>query len=268
MLWLQCDIVERKELLRLRHQRAKKTQFFRWNLYVIGIFGALVGALWPNQLSAERAFAATNPSFTVKPNNHSVNGDLVQAIRKPKSNPVAFTYQGTQYRALHTIQERSPISGRWSTVSSRLSQDENEMSDGFEFDAITAVSPGTMWYAGTRIGHVVTGQPNGTWSATSATLPERTVTAICQLSGDGGQVAAVGYGGYRSATPATPGHVFVTFDGGKRWSDITNNLPDSPVQKLVFASSTGTTQLEADVADHWYVASIDGHWHQFDRHPV
>lgn len=244
----------------MRHRHAQKTTFFHWNRFLALVISVILATLWPLQLSAERAFAAVSPAFTVKPNNQSVNGDLVQSIQKTTSDALSFTYRGTTYRALHTIQAFRPQQGRWQNVSLRLSQDQNASSDGFEVDAITAVSPGPVWYAGTLIGKVSIGRPNGAWSQTSTTLPERTVTALCQLVGDGGQVAAVGYGGYRSATPATPGHVYVTLDEGKHWFDISNNLPDVPVKSLRFASIKNMTQLQVNMDNTWYGTSVDGNW--------
>ena len=41
------------------------------------------------------------------------------------------------------------------------------------------------------------------------------------------------FNGFNAATPGQPGHVFRTLDGGKKWTDISGNLPDAPVNSLI-----------------------------------
>lgn len=228
---------------------------------LLTLVAACTAFVWPTQLSPERAFAATNPAFTVTPNNQSEPNSLVQTHHAPKTYDISFTYDGQKYRAGHDIEQYDAKNGTWSPVSSDITDDTKPSSDGYQVDHVTAVAPGSVWYAGTLIGHVIVGQPSSSWTSVSTGLPERTVTALAELTGDGGQIAAVGYGGYSSATPDAPGHVYVTLDGGTRWFDITNNLPDAPVSALRFENKGGQWELQTKINQTWYETNVDGQWH-------
>ncbi|MCL6547446.1 MAG: hypothetical protein K6T30_00880 [Alicyclobacillus sp.] len=133
--------------------------------------------------------------------------------------------------------------------------------DGAGIDGISALAEQSgAWYVGTLVGKVAVRLPGQPWMISSG-LPARTVDAVAICPGvPGGRVAAVGYGGFSSATPLEPGHVFVTFDGGIHWSDITGDLPDAPVESLHFALRNGRATLLALVHDGWYQVATSGHW--------
>jgi len=67
-------------------------------------------------------------------------------------------------------------------------------------------------------------------------LPGRPVAAIA-VDRSNYRIAYLGYNGFNAATPANPGHVFKTTDGGQHWKNITANLPDVPVNSLVLDPS-------------------------------
>lgn len=73
-----------------------------------------------------------------------------------------------------------------------------------------------------------------------APLPPRPVQAITVDRSDY-RLAYVAYGGFSAATPALPGHVFKTTDGGQTWADISSNLVDVPVNALVLDASDPLT---------------------------
>ena len=63
-------------------------------------------------------------------------------------------------------------------------------------------------------------------------LPRRPVAQI-GVDRSNSRVAYIAYDGFNAATPHRPGHVFKTTDDGKSWSDISGNLPDSPVNSII-----------------------------------
>ncbi len=71
-------------------------------------------------------------------------------------------------------------------------------------------------------------------------LPNRPVTSIA-VDQSNSALAVVAYGGFNSATPTTPGHLFRTKNGGKKWVDISGNLPNVPVNSVVMDPSFSDT---------------------------
>jgi uncharacterized repeat protein (TIGR01451 family) len=65
----------------------------------------------------------------------------------------------------------------------------------------------------------------------SGTTPGRPVSAFA-VDRSNYRVAYVAFNGFDPATPATPGHVFKTTNAGQSWTNITNNLPDVPVNSI------------------------------------
>lgn len=113
----------------------------------------------------------------------------------------------------------------------------------------TLVSGDEIIYAGTSTGQIqvtsdVDGSTSGcpgactsTWSVISnATTPGRFVTDIELDPADPtGNTAYVTFSGFGSSTPATPGHLYRTTNGLApipNWSDISGNLPDTPVNAV------------------------------------
>jgi uncharacterized protein (TIGR03437 family) len=77
-------------------------------------------------------------------------------------------------------------------------------------------------------------------NVTRAPLPNRYVTDIA-LDASDQRRAVVTYSGFNTATPATPGHVFMTTDQGATWRDISGNLPDVPVNSVAIDPVFPTT---------------------------
>jgi uncharacterized repeat protein (TIGR01451 family) len=63
-------------------------------------------------------------------------------------------------------------------------------------------------------------------------LPRRPVGSIA-VDRSNYRIAYVAYNGFNAATPHRPGHVFKTTDAGQSWTDVSGNLPDSPVNSVV-----------------------------------
>ncbi len=63
-------------------------------------------------------------------------------------------------------------------------------------------------------------------------LPKRPVSQIA-VDRSNYRIAYFGYNGFNAGTPGQPGHVFKTTDGGKHVTNISGNLPDSPVNSVI-----------------------------------
>lgn len=97
--------------------------------------------------------------------------------------------------------------------------------------------PGEVVWVGTSDGliQVTTNAgllDNATFTnVTKSPLPNRFVTDIA-LDANNRQRAVAVFSGFNSATPSTPGHVFVTNNLGSSWQNISGNLPDAPVNSV------------------------------------
>jgi uncharacterized repeat protein (TIGR01451 family) len=90
-------------------------------------------------------------------------------------------------------------------------------------------------------------------------LPKRPVGSI-SVDSSNYRIAYVGYNGFNAATPARPGHVFKTTDGGHQWTNITGNLPDSPVNSLIVDPSYANTLYAGTDVGPFVTYDGGGHW--------
>jgi len=128
----------------------------------------------------------------------------------------------------------------WKTTNkaeswSPISPDLTEPGDGAVITAI-AVAPGSTStiYVGTSNSRLQATTNGGeTWAnVTRSPLPNRFVTSIA-VDPNLSQTAYVTFSGFNANTPSTPGHVFKTTDGGTTWRNVSSNLPDIPVNKII-----------------------------------
>jgi photosystem II stability/assembly factor-like uncharacterized protein len=168
------------------------------------------------------------------------------------SNPQVFV-AGT-YRVFRTT--NSGLT--WSAISNDLSGDGAGNVGGFG-SVITALAfakdTSTVIYAGTSGSSTsasrtyVTTNLGTTWSnITRANLPNRAVTSIA-VDHSNFRSVYIGYSGYSSNTPTTPGHVFFTSNKGTAWSNVSGDLPDIPVNDIL---------LDPDNRQHLLVATDIG----------
>ena len=75
-------------------------------------------------------------------------------------------------------------------------------------------------------------------------LPDRPVSQIA-VDRSNYRIAYASFDGFNDATKDHPGHVFRTRDGGKKWTDISGNLPDSPVNSIILDPSSRTPSTSA-----------------------
>jgi uncharacterized repeat protein (TIGR01451 family) len=105
---------------------------------------------------------------------------------------------------------------------------------------------GTGVYVGTDEGWIQVSadavtSDSPTWKRVGkSVLPNRPVNQFA-VDRSNWRIAYAAYGGFNKATPARPGHVFATSNGGSSWTNITANLPDVPVNTIVLDPSSAKT---------------------------
>ena len=113
---------------------------------------------------------------------------------------------------------------------------------GCMVSAIGVSSGGDGVYAGTLEGWIsfspdAVTNPAPTWKRVGKNdLPNRPVADI-KVDRSNDLLAFAAFNGFNKATPSRPGHVFKTTDGGKKWTDVSSNLPDAPVNSIELDAS-------------------------------
>jgi hypothetical protein len=95
-------------------------------------------------------------------------------------------------------------------------------------------------------------------------LPNRAVSQVLPAAADRtGNTVYATFSGFNGATPATPGHVFVSRNGlgAATWTDISGDLPDVPVNAIAIDSRRFTIYVGTDIG---VFQTRDGgaHWRQ------
>jgi photosystem II stability/assembly factor-like uncharacterized protein len=130
------------------------------------------------------------------------------------------------------------------------------------------VSGKEVLYAGASDGRLsvsstVDGSGVAAWrSIDKAPLPNRAVTQVLPAASDPtGNTVYATFSGFNGATPATPGHVFVSTDGlgAATWVDISGDLPDVPANAIVADRKKDAIYVGTDIG---VFETLDGgvHW--------
>lgn len=172
------------------------------------------------------------------------------------------------YRVYRTDNPKAPSAGdvRWNAISTDLTSGcTGTAPNGGRGCVITALgkSAGSnALYVGTMEGWIWL-TPDSTvaspvWQRidVTTTIPGRPIAGIA-VDRSNYRVAYVAVNGFDPATPLTPGHVFKTANGGQSWTNITNNLPDVPVNSIdIDPSDPNTLYAGTDIGP--YVSHNDG----------
>ena len=81
---------------------------------------------------------------------------------------------------------------------------------------------------------------NPAWTDVTGNLPGRPVSSIA-VDRSNYRIAYVAFDGFNAGTVGQPGHVFKTTNGGQKWTNISGNLPDVPVNSVVLDPSYPNT---------------------------
>ncbi|HLF15656.1 MAG TPA: T9SS type A sorting domain-containing protein, partial [Bacteroidota bacterium] len=89
----------------------------------------------------------------------------------------------------------------------------------------------------------VTTNTGSTWTnTTKSPLPDRAVTSIA-IDPANASRAYIGFSGYNTNTPTTPGHLFRTTNRGTTWTNVSGNLPDVPVNAVALDTAHADTHI-------------------------
>jgi hypothetical protein len=159
-------------------------------------------------------------------------GWLTPVVFDP-GNPAIMYYGGNR------LNRSVNSAASWSAISPDLTHG-NGGTGGYPFGTITAVAVAkanpAVIYAGTDDGRAwITRNTGGSWTEITAGLPTRWMTSIA-VDPANADVAYVTVSGYRSGDNGA--HVWRTANGGTTWRDISGNLPNAPVNRLVLDPRT------------------------------
>ncbi len=151
------------------------------------------------------------------------------------STPIVMSPQDPQtlYMGTFRIYRTTNGAANWTAISPDLTEGPSPANLVFGTVTTIAAAPSnaTVLYAGTDDGHVwVTQNLGGNWTDVTGVLPDRWVTRVAVDPTDDA-VAYATISGYKN--DETQPHVFRTTDHGALWSDISANLPDSPLNAIV-----------------------------------
>lgn len=230
----------------------------------------------PNENCEFHEFGATGPScfvygtyFNISPyrmadggafffnNNIITNGINLNdrstfyiPLQLNKDNPNQL-FLGT-HRLYRTDNARTPAAGdvRWEPRSPDLTKGcPGTAPNGARSCTLSAIGlgGGDAVYTGSEDGSLyvspdaqTTDEP--TWIQLNGDqhLPERPVTQIA-VDRSNYRIAYVAYAGFNAATPEEPGHLFRTTDGGRHFTNISQGLPDLPVNTVILDPSYPNT---------------------------
>jgi photosystem II stability/assembly factor-like uncharacterized protein len=143
------------------------------------------------------------------------------------------TDHNTLYYGTYRLYRTSNGAQNWTSISGDLTDGPgggNLVYHTITTIAVSASDPAVI-YAGTDDGNVwVTDDGGQDWYEIDAGLPDRWVTRVAVDPVDA-MTAYVTLSGFRWDSPLS--HVYVTHDGGRSWSDISDGLPEAPVNDII-----------------------------------
>ncbi|WP_020672700.1 WD40/YVTN/BNR-like repeat-containing protein [Amycolatopsis nigrescens] len=186
------------------------------------------------------------------------------ADRRNWFTPVQFdpTDPKTLYYGGNVLNRSTDGGVSWTPISPDLTGGPGQ--DAYPYGTITTVSaapsdPRTIW-VGTDDGRVwLTRDLGGSWTKVLDGQPW--VTRIAVSERDAG-TAYVTLSGYRSGSRQA--HVLTTRDAGQRWTDLSGNLPDAPVNDVVTGPG-GLLYVATDQGVFTGHGWAGGHWLRLGR---
>jgi uncharacterized repeat protein (TIGR01451 family) len=211
------------------------------------VYGTYFG-ISPYRMSDGGAIFFNNQSIT-NGINTSDRSTFYIPMAMNKDNPSQL-FLGT-YRLYRTNNARTPKAGdvRWNAISPDLTSGcLGTAPNGARgcFISAIGVGGGDAVYTGSEDGHVFISpdaqtSDSPTWTRLDkADLPDRPVTQIA-VDRSNYRIAYASFAGFNPSTPSRPGHLFKTTDGGKKWHNISGNLPDLPANTVILDPSFPNT---------------------------
>lgn len=203
--------------------------------------------------------------------------------RKNWDTPLLFDPQDSQtlYTGTQRVYKSTNGAGNWAAISPDLTNGPG--GGNLTYGTIISIDVSSFdtnkIIAGTDDGNVwITSNGGVTWEKVSSTLPQRWVTKVLASSINEDTYYAT-FSGYRYGT--NEGHIYRTTNNGANWSNISDNLPDIPVNDIVqgengdlytatdvgvFGSGNQGVDWEAIAVGMPSVVVTDLHIHQDTQH--
>ena len=164
----------------------------------------------------------------------------------------AVLYRGTSriWRTTNGAASWSPISPIFNSTSNVSAIGPAKSKATVIYGGWTAPSGGT-----TQLRYTTDG--GASWNNVPAgQLPNRYITDI-NVSPTNPSTAIATFSGFNATTPSKVGHIFRTTNGGATWTNISGNLPDTPVNAVAVDYSKNPARIfvGTDVGVFW---SVDG----------
>jgi photosystem II stability/assembly factor-like uncharacterized protein len=203
-------------------------------------------------------------------NNRTSWGDSVVGERKNWLTPIEFDRgdPSTVYTASYAVHRSTDNGQSWEVISPDLTDGEQgstETNPLFRnYDTVSTIATTTadvgFLLVGTDDGHLWYTHDNAANPITSwtevddADLPKAYVTSVAVDQTDP-DVAYAAYSGFRGGEGGA--HVFRSADRGVTWDDVSGDLPDAPVGKVLpigndlFAGTDVGVFVSHDLGAHW-----------------
>ena len=139
----------------------------------------------------------------------------------------------TLYYGTQKVYKTTNAAGNWTSISPDLSN--GPYAGNLDFGTVTSIDVSTInsnvIVAGTDDGNVwKTSDGGANWTKISDALPNRWVTKVLASREDVNSLY-VTFSGYRYGED--DGHVYKSTDSGENWLDISEGLPDIPINDIV-----------------------------------
>lgn len=176
--------------------------------------------------------------------------------------PITFDPQDSQtlYYGTQRLWKTTNGAATWASISGDLTNGPGggNLSFGTIISIDVSQLDSDLIYIGTDDGNVwVTEDGGGNWTNVSSTLPDRWVTKVKANPFDVNEVF-VTLSGYRYGEDE--GHVYYSNDRGATWTDISDNLPNIPVNDIEVTEVDGLF-LATDIGV--MQGSIGGNWQPY-----
>lgn len=181
-----------------------------------------------NEVGGAGDYTAWNPDSFSSGYNEGLDGSDTWAFYPPFT--VDPNNEGLLYLVSNRVYRSEDRGDSWEPIS-----DYFNFTDFGSIQSIAvAPSDSDVIYAGLTEGTLyATFDGGGEWvEVTGDDFPPREIASIAINPEDPGTVY-LAFSGFDVQTPDTPGHVFVTTDGGESWEDISQDLPDAPLAGIV-----------------------------------
>ena len=163
-----------------------------------------------------------------------------------------------RYFGTNKLYKFNPSQNKWTAISGDLTKGNGGSTGSFGTITTIAVSPtnNNYIYTGSDDGQVyVTKNGGSSWTKITNGLPELW-TMFIKTDRQNPEICYVGFSGYRSGI--TDAHIYKTTNGGAKWTRISNNLPQIPVNDFESDPvSPNLFYLATDIGV--YTSRNDGH---------